>query len=95
MPARRPSGLKGQIHYILKLSSFRLSSTEAEVKLRPQLGLSLWIISPSEKVVKTLEGPLLTILQIELGTACGKLFRCSTIAVLDEGDSDLLSGEIA
>ncbi|PSS27631.1 hypothetical protein M430DRAFT_62859 [Amorphotheca resinae ATCC 22711] len=32
---------------------------------------------------------------IELGTACGKLFRCSTIAVLDEGDSDLLSGEIA
>jgi len=31
-------------------------------------------------------------LQIELGTACGKLFRCSTMAILDEGDSDILSG---
>ncbi|KZZ97153.1 Ribosomal protein L30e [Ascosphaera apis ARSEF 7405] len=28
---------------------------------------------------------------IELGTACGKLFRCSTMAVLDAGDSDILS----
>lgn len=30
--------------------------------------------------------------QIELGTACGKLFRCSTMAILDAGDSDILSG---
>ena len=30
--------------------------------------------------------------QIELGTACGKLYRCSTMAVLDAGDSDILSG---
>jgi large subunit ribosomal protein L30e len=30
-------------------------------------------------------------IQIELGTACGKLFRCSTMAVLDAGDSDILS----
>ncbi|KAJ5573607.1 60S ribosomal protein [Penicillium hispanicum] len=30
---------------------------------------------------------------IELGTACGKLFRCSTMAVLDAGDSDILSTE--
>ena len=30
-------------------------------------------------------------LQIELGTACGKLFRCSTMAILDAGDSDILS----
>ncbi|KAI6248586.1 60S ribosomal protein L30 [Erysiphe necator] len=29
---------------------------------------------------------------IELGTACGKLFRCSTMAILDAGDSDILSG---
>ncbi|KAF1809410.1 cytosolic large ribosomal subunit protein L30 [Eremomyces bilateralis CBS 781.70] len=28
---------------------------------------------------------------IELGTACGKLFRTSTMAVLDAGDSDILS----
>ncbi|KAF7174771.1 hypothetical protein CNMCM7691_003457 [Aspergillus felis] len=28
---------------------------------------------------------------IELGTACGKLFRCSTMAILDAGDSDILS----
>ncbi|KAK5196079.1 60S ribosomal protein L30 [Exophiala xenobiotica] len=28
--------------------------------------------------------------QIELGTACGKLYRCSTMAVLDAGDSDIL-----
>ncbi|KAJ5104455.1 60S ribosomal protein L30-2 [Penicillium alfredii] len=30
---------------------------------------------------------------IELGTACGKLFRCSAMAVLDAGDSDILSQE--
>ncbi|OCK81998.1 cytosolic large ribosomal subunit protein L30 [Lepidopterella palustris CBS 459.81] len=28
---------------------------------------------------------------LELGTACGKLFRCSTMAILDAGDSDILS----
>ncbi|CAI7578371.1 hypothetical protein N7541_007745 [Penicillium brevicompactum] len=28
---------------------------------------------------------------IELGTACGKLFRCSAMAILDAGDSDILS----
>ncbi|KAK6359781.1 60S ribosomal protein L30 [Orbilia brochopaga] len=28
---------------------------------------------------------------IELGTACGKLFRCSTMAILDQGDSDILA----
>ncbi|KAF4554670.1 60S ribosomal protein L30-1 [Sphaceloma murrayae] len=28
---------------------------------------------------------------IELGTACGKLFRCSTMAIIDAGDSDILS----
>ncbi|QDS71581.1 60S ribosomal protein L30 [Venturia effusa] len=28
---------------------------------------------------------------IELGTACGKLFRCSTLAIIDAGDSDILS----
>jgi len=27
----------------------------------------------------------------ELGTACGKLFRVGTLAILDAGDSDLLS----
>ena len=29
--------------------------------------------------------------QIELGTACGKLFRCSTLSILDAGDSDILT----
>ncbi|CEJ61158.1 Putative 60S ribosomal protein L30 [Penicillium brasilianum] len=29
---------------------------------------------------------------IELGTACGKLFRCATMAILDAGDSDILTG---
>nr|POE93378.1 60s ribosomal protein l30 [Quercus suber] len=32
---------------------------------------------------------------IELGTACGKLFRCSTMAILDAGDSDILSTNAA
>ncbi|KAL1955344.1 hypothetical protein VTO42DRAFT_8626 [Malbranchea cinnamomea] len=32
---------------------------------------------------------------IELGTACGKLFRCSTMAILDAGDSDILAGTSA
>ncbi|GFF29028.1 60S ribosomal protein L30-2 [Aspergillus udagawae] len=31
--------------------------------------------------------------RIELGTACGKLFRCSTMAILDAGDSDILSSQ--
>lgn len=31
--------------------------------------------------------------QIELGTACGKLYRCSVMAVLDAGDSDILNRE--
>ncbi|CAI7674660.1 cytosolic large ribosomal subunit protein L30 [Penicillium cosmopolitanum] len=30
---------------------------------------------------------------IELGTACGKLFRCSTMAILDAGDSDILADQ--
>merc|ERR1711977_246694 len=30
---------------------------------------------------------------IELGTACGKLYRCSTMAILDGGDSDILSSQ--
>lgn len=34
-------------------------------------------------------------LQIELGTACGKLFRCSVMSILDAGDSDILSGNVA
>ena len=28
---------------------------------------------------------------IALGTACGKYHRCSTVAILDAGDSDILS----
>ncbi|EGX97271.1 60S ribosomal protein L30-2 [Cordyceps militaris CM01] len=28
---------------------------------------------------------------IEMGTACGRLFRCSTMVVLDAGDSDILN----
>ncbi|KOS21440.1 60S ribosomal protein L30 [Escovopsis weberi] len=32
---------------------------------------------------------------IELGTACGKLFRCSILAILDAGDSDILSDQQA
>ncbi|GAM85750.1 hypothetical protein ANO11243_037580 [Dothideomycetidae sp. 11243] len=32
---------------------------------------------------------------IELGTACGKLFRCSTMAIIDAGDSDILSSTTA
>ncbi|KAI1963476.1 60S ribosomal protein L30 [Ophidiomyces ophidiicola] len=30
---------------------------------------------------------------IELGTACGKLYRCSVLTILDAGDSDILSRE--
>ncbi|KAI0108418.1 cytosolic large ribosomal subunit protein L30 [Daldinia grandis] len=32
---------------------------------------------------------------IELGTACGKLFRCSTMAIIDAGDSDILTDQQA
>ncbi|KAK4188031.1 putative cytosolic 60S ribosomal protein Rpl30 [Podospora australis] len=32
---------------------------------------------------------------IELGTALGKLFRCSTMAILDAGDSDILADQTA
>ncbi|KAL4785471.1 50S ribosomal protein L30e-like protein [Aspergillus varians] len=30
---------------------------------------------------------------IELGTACGRLYRCSTMTVLEAGDSDILTGQ--
>ncbi|KAF4830697.1 60S ribosomal protein L30 [Colletotrichum tropicale] len=30
---------------------------------------------------------------IELGTACGRLFRCGTMVVLDAGDSDILTDQ--
>ncbi|KAF0321488.1 hypothetical protein GQ607_011308 [Colletotrichum asianum] len=32
---------------------------------------------------------------IELCTACGKLFRCGTMAIIDAGDSDILSDQVA
>ncbi|KAI1178670.1 50S ribosomal protein L30e-like protein [Nemania sp. FL0916] len=32
---------------------------------------------------------------IELGTSLGKLFTCSTMAILDAGDSDILSDQQA
>ncbi|KAK0708801.1 50S ribosomal protein L30e-like protein [Apiosordaria backusii] len=32
---------------------------------------------------------------IELGTALGKLFKCSTMAILDAGDSDILADQTA
>ncbi|GJC98430.1 60S ribosomal protein L30 [Colletotrichum higginsianum] len=32
---------------------------------------------------------------IEMGTALGKIFRCGTMAVLDAGDSDILSDQVA
>jgi len=38
---------------------------------------------------------LIMFLQIELGTACGKLYRCSTMAILDAGDSDILTGSVS
>ncbi|CAD8079130.1 unnamed protein product [Paramecium primaurelia] len=28
---------------------------------------------------------------VDLGTACGKLHRCSSLAILDAGDSDILT----
>lgn len=50
-------------------------------------------IRPSEEAFKGLWRVIwLIVQQIELGTACGKLYRCSTMAVLDAGDSDILSG---
>ncbi|CAI0652199.1 hypothetical protein K4K61_002551 [Colletotrichum sp. SAR11_59] len=30
---------------------------------------------------------------IELGTACGRLFRCGTMVILDAGDSDILTDQ--
>ena len=50
---------------------------------------------PREEASLKLWRGLTDSLQIELGTACGKLYRCSTMAVLDAGDSDILSGGTA
>lgn len=30
---------------------------------------------------------------IEMGTACGRLFRCGTMVILDAGDSDILADQ--
>lgn len=45
--------------------------------------------------IQVSEGTIANFLKIELGTACGKLFRCSTMVVLDGGDSDILSQVVA
>jgi hypothetical protein len=50
---------------------------------------------PEKKLHGGFGGTITDLLQIELGTACGKLYRCSTMAVLDAGDSDILSGGTA
>lgn len=50
---------------------------------------------PEKKLHGGFGGIITDPLQIELGTACGKLYRCSTMAVLDAGDSDILSGGTA
>jgi hypothetical protein len=71
---------------------------EASLLLPKDQTLGFVRVCPAIKSSMTLEGILLlTFLasQIELGTACGKLFRCSTMAVLDAGDSDILSGQTA
>jgi hypothetical protein len=58
-------------------------------KLAERVALHL---EPSDELVYTsFGGPVANSLQIELGTACGKMFRCSTMVVLDGGDSDILS----
>jgi ribosomal protein L30E len=57
-------------------------------------------LSPEKKPSSTVgfggNNNILTVIvmQIELGTACGKLFRCSTMAILDAGDSDILSSNV-
>lgn len=58
----------------------------------------LWFLRPTQRKSHFDFGGfigLLVNLQIELGTACGKLFRCSTMAILDAGDSDILSDQQA
>ena len=35
----------------------------------------------------------LTYQKIQLGTACGKLYRCSVVTVIDAGDSDILGNQ--
>lgn len=59
--------------------------------------LGLAIVTPQSRDKKLQNKPWkvdeLTVVQIELGTACGKLFRCGTMVVLDPGDSDILSQE--
>jgi ribosomal protein L30E len=44
---------------------------------------------PEKRSFETVRGLSTNVLviQIELGTACGKLFRCSTMAILDAGKS--------
>jgi large subunit ribosomal protein L30e len=53
-------------------------------------------LDPAKKLLRGFGGSITDkIMQIELGTACGKLYRCSTMAVLDAGDSDILTGSTA
>jgi hypothetical protein len=68
------------------------------------ISTTLWLHSPSPSesnpakklcLDKFRRARLLILLQIELGTACGKLYRCSTMVVLDGGDSDILSQVVA
>ena len=55
-------------------------------------------VYPEKKPLGALEGKAIELTlthQIDLGNACGKTFRTSTMAILDAGDSDILSAEQA
>ncbi|KAI9690619.1 MAG: 60S ribosomal protein L30 [Bogoriella megaspora] len=81
----------------LRKSELEYVSMLAKTNVHHFAGNNVFEACPAKKfLLETLEGNLIAnicIAQIELGTACGKLFRCSTMAIIDAGDSDILSSQ--
>ncbi|UQC85243.1 ribosomal protein L7Ae/L30e/S12e/Gadd45 family protein [Colletotrichum lupini] len=58
-----------------------------DLLLLPISKTSSLLVNPAKKSLR--------LWRIEMGTAVGKLFRCGTLAIIDAGDSDILSDQVA
>jgi hypothetical protein len=83
------NALRGQHASLIRRYALRLSRTFGK---RNYNGLFANMLNSYAMMSKTAVHHY-TGTNIELGTACGKLFRCSTMAILDAGDSDILSDQ--
>ncbi|KAI5206308.1 hypothetical protein E4T42_02823 [Aureobasidium subglaciale] len=91
---------------VLGSDSFSKTCDSAQIQFRARLIASAQIIAGNTPPLRKSELEYYAMLgktavhhfngnNIELGTAAGKLFRCSTMAIIDAGDSDILTASVA